>query len=283
MMLAALDTVFEFAPLGGAVGAFTCYDTTTAIAAVSEAQRRSVPVILLVSVASAKEESGQLLIGALGAIAERASVPVCVQLDHAQDLETIERALGAGVSAVMVDGSRLAFAENAELTRAAVGLARTHAAGVEAELGHVAGGEDVAVETAVGSMTDPGQAAEFVAATGVDCLAISVGNVHGTYASPPQLDIERIEAIRQAVPAPLALHGASGVPDEQVRRSVSSGIRKVNVNTEMRMRIFAELTAAGRYADGYRQLELNAALREAVEDVVGQKLTLLGAVGGAVR
>jgi ketose-bisphosphate aldolase len=279
-MLAALDKVIELSPTGSAVGAFTCYDTTTAIAAVEEAQRWSVPVILLLSAASVAEESGRLLVGALRAIADRAGVPVCIELDHARDLETVECGLRYGVTAVMIDGSQLPFAGNVALTRASVELARAHAASVEGELGHVAGTEDVAVENRIETLTDPEEAAEFVASTGIDCLAVSVGNVHGVYASPPMLDLNRIAAIREVVAAPLALHGASGVPDDQVRRALGRGIRKVNVNTEIRARVFAELGSVERYEEGFKMLELNAGLRSAIGEVVRQKLRLLNAEGG---
>lgn len=259
---------------GAAVGAFTCYDATTAIGVVRAAEARGVPVLLLVSEASFRAPSGRLLLPALLAVAEAARVPACVQLDHVDDAELIDAALAFGAGAVMADGSRRSASDNASFVASV--RARAAGAGVEAELGHVEGGEDVAAATEAGSLTDPDEAAWFVTATGCDCLAVSIGNVHGRYARAPELDWERLRALSDRVDVPLSLHGASGIPDADVARAIALGVCKVNVNTELRERYLAQLEAALPAArEGLRLLELEAAVIDAVADVVAAKLSVL--------
>jgi tagatose 1,6-diphosphate aldolase GatY/KbaY len=268
------ELLAERSERGAAAGAFTCYDVTTAIGVVRAAEAESVPVILLVAEASFRAPSGRLLVPALLGVADAAAVPMCVQLDHVSDDALIDAALEAGIGAVMADGSRLPLAENAAF--AAAVRDRSGAAGVEAELGHVEGGEDVAAATEAGALTDPDEAARFVAATGCDCLAVSIGNVHGRYASPPSLDWSRLERIRGLVDVPLSLHGASGLPAEGVRHAVSLGISKVNVNAEIREAYLGRLAERLPEAlDGLKLLDLEQAVAEAVAAAVREKLELL--------
>jgi ketose-bisphosphate aldolase len=261
---------------GAAVGAFTCYDATAAAGIVLAAEARGAPVVLLVGERSFRAPDGRLLASALLAIAGEARVPACVQLDHVSDLSLIETALSAGVGAVMADGSRLPLARNTRLVGDVRALASRHGAEVEAELGHVAGAEDAASVASGRASTDPDEAAAFVTETGACCLAVSIGNVHGVYASPPLLDWPRLSAIRARTDVPLSLHGASGLSDDDIRRAVELGVSKVNVNTELRERFYAELEhRVPETAPGYRVLELNAALVDAVAEVVERKLELL--------
>jgi tagatose 1,6-diphosphate aldolase GatY/KbaY len=260
---------------GAAAGAFTCYTLTTAVGVLRAAEAEEAPVILLVSEASYAAPEGPLLLAALGAAAERANAPACVQVDHVADPAAIARALADGADAVMADGSRLPYEENLAMVRTARERANT-GAGIEAELGHIEGGEDVAAAVAAGKLTDPAEAARYAAETGIDCLAVSIGNVHGHYAASPSLDWERLERIRELVDAPLSLHGASGLPDSDVRRAVAAGVCKVNVNTELRIRLFAELERrVPETASGLRLLELESALADAVAEVAAEKLRLL--------
>jgi tagatose 1,6-diphosphate aldolase GatY/KbaY len=182
------------------------------------------------------------------------------------------------MGAVMADGSKLPFGENVEFVAAAVRLARRHGAGVESELGRVAGDEEIAAAVARGALTDPEEAERFAERTGGACLAVSIGNVHGRYREPPALDWARLAAVRERVPAALSLHGASGIPDADVRRAVREGIAKVNVNTELRDRWFAVLEQrAAALADGAQLLRLSEELTAAVHDVVAAKIALFGA------
>jgi tagatose 1,6-diphosphate aldolase GatY/KbaY len=260
---------------GAAAGAFTCYDVTTALGVVKAAEERGAPSILLVAEASFRAPSGRLLVAALHAVADAARVPMCVQLDHVDDDALIDAALAAGVGAVMADGSMLPLEQNAAF--AADVRQRAGTAGVEAELGHIEGGEDVAAATEAGALTDPGEAATFVATTGCDCLAVSIGNVHGRYASPPTLDWRRLERISDLVDVPLSLHGASGLPEDDVRRAISLGIAKVNVNAEIRERYLGQLAdRLPAELEGSNLLALESAVVEVVAAVVDEKLALLG-------
>jgi ketose-bisphosphate aldolase len=210
-------------------------------------------------------------------LAERAAVPVAVQLDHVDDLDTMRRALDAGVTAVMADGSKLPDDDNAALVGAAVSLAAGYGAGVEAELGRIEGDEEVALDAASGVLTDPDAAHDFMDRTGAACLAVSIRNVHGSYREPPRLDWPRLRAIRRALPQPLSLHGASGLPDDAVRTAVGYGIAKVNVNTELRRHwLTAAAQLAPKLAPAGRLLALQDALVDAIDEVVADKLALLG-------
>lgn len=259
---------------GAAAGAFTCYDVTTALGIVQAAEARREPAILLVAEASFRAATGRALVRALLAVAESASVPLTVQLDHVTDNALIDAALAAGVGAVMVDGSRQPLADNAAF--AADVRSRAGEAGVEVELGHIEGGEDVATAAEAGALTDPDEAAAFVAATGCDCLAVSIGNVHGHYASPPSLDWQRLAQVRVAVDVPLSLHGASGLPDDEVRRAVELGVAKVNVNAELRERYLTRMQERLPAAvEGLRLLDLQASLVDDIAELVSAKLELL--------
>jgi ketose-bisphosphate aldolase len=275
MLIGFRELLEERRARGAAAGAFTCYTLTTAFGVLRAGEIEGAPVILLVSEASYRAPDGPLLLAALASAAERSRALASVQLDHAADAALIARALGDGAGAVMADGSRLPYDENAALVLEVRALA-PRGAGIEAELGHIEGGEDIAVATAAGALTDPDDAGRYARETGVDCLAISIGNVHGEYAAPPLLDWQRLERISARVEVPLSLHGASGLPDDDVRRAVAAGICKVNVNTELRARLFAELgRRAPVTAPGLRLLELESALVDAVAEVAAAKLRLL--------
>ena len=263
-----------------AVGAFTCYDLETARGVLAAAADRGAGVILLIGRESFAAPGGAALVTALRAVAELSAVPVCLQLDHVAELPLMEAALELGVGALMADGSQLPDDENADLVARACGLARATGAGVEAELGHVAGDEDVAVAAASGAFTDPGVARRFMRETGADCLAVSIGNVHGRYASPPRLDWDLLAAVRGAVDVPLSLHGASGLEDADVRTAVADGIRKVNVNTELRAAYLDATTVnLPAVAGGLRLLALHDAQTAAVRAVAAAKLACYGASG----
>jgi ketose-bisphosphate aldolase len=254
-----------------AAGAFTSYDLETATAVLAAAKAAGAPVILLISREAFAAPGGDALVTALRAIAERAPVACCLQLDHVADLGLMERALELGCGALMADGSRLPLGENAELVARAVALATARGAHVEAELGHVAGDEEVARAAAAGALTDPADAARFVEETGAACLAVSIGNAHGIYREPPRLDWARLEAVRAATPVPLSLHGASGIPEADVRRAIALGIAKVNVNVELRAAYLAA-SEPRDVQDGLRLLELHDRQREAVRAVAAAKL-----------
>ncbi len=273
MLVRFSDLLAEADARKGAVGAFTCYNLETAVGVLAAAEAQSAGVVLLVSPQSFAGSHGDSLLAALVAAAERSSAQACVQLDHVTELGPIERAFGLGASAVMADGSRLPLSENVEFVRAAVALGEDVGGQVEAEHGGIEGDEDVAAAVAAGALTEPAEVAEFVERSGAACLAVSIGNVHGKYREPPSLDWARLDAIREATAAPLSLHGASGLADADLKRAIATGIRKVNVNTELRDRYLA-VTAERLDAvvDGARVLELNRAQAVAVAQVAGAKL-----------
>lgn len=260
-----------------AVGAFTCYDLEVAAAVLQAAGARGQGVILLIGGRSFTDPHGRLLLAALLAVADASDTRACVQLDHCDDLAVIEAALDQGAGAVMADGSARPYDENVAFVRRATELAAVRGAGVECELGGITGDEDVAEAVAAGALTDPAQAVEFMTATRADCLAVSIGNVHGVYRDPPDLDWQRLAQIRANVAQPLSLHGASGIPSEMLQHAIDAGIAKVNVNTELRQ-AYLESTAAtieGVMASAH-VAKLHAAQTDAVARVVDEKLGVLG-------
>ncbi len=245
-MRARLDQIVRAARSESrAAGAFTCYDLATAIGVVAAADQRGQGVILLVSPTTAASAYGQHLVRSLRQLADHAPNPVSVQLDHASDLDLIARTIAAGADAVLVDGSKHGDEANMALIADARRLLPDGTV-IEAELGRIQGNEDVAalIASGGGELTDPGGAEVFVERTGVDLLAVSVGNVHGTYLGDPVLDYDRLEAISSRVDVPLVLHGASGLPAEMTQRCIGLGIGKINVNTELRTTVLTHLSSA---------------------------------------
>ena len=259
---------------GRAVAAITIYTLESTAAIVRAAERLGQPVLLSAGVSSYGAVGREPLAAAALAAAREASVPVGVHLDHCQDPAEIDACLALGYSSVMIDGSHLSFAENVALTKRVV--ERAHAAGVwvEAELGALAGDEDSSGDAEVGAMTDPAQAAEFAERTGIDALAVAVGNVHGFTPVPVRLDLRRLREIAAVCAAPLVLHGASGLPEEDLLGAVAAGVVKVNVNAELRRAHLAALTAGlEAVGDDIRALQQRAIA--AMEDVAAEKIALL--------
>jgi tagatose 1,6-diphosphate aldolase GatY/KbaY len=228
-----------------AVPAFATYNLEMVQAVTAAAEQTDRPVIMLAGVSHFHHAGRSALISLALQAAHTSTAPVGVHLDHSRDLAEIEECTKAGYSSVMVDGSHLAFEDNIELTRAAVALAHPAGAWVEAELGAVPGDEDVSTNAAPAqAMTDPIEAAEFVARTGVDALAVAVGNVHGLTTTSVSLDLERLAAIRDVVTVPLVLHGASGLPSQQLSGAIRCGVAKININTELRQAYLAAAQTA---------------------------------------
>lgn len=165
-------------------------------------------------------------------LAEKASVPVAVHLDHSHNLDIAVGGIRDGYPSVMVDGSSRSFEENVALTKSVVDVARVFNVDVEAELGHVGSGasEDDIFNT--DHYTNVDQAVKFVELTGCNSLAVAVGNAHGAYVKTPKLDFDRITALHEALPIPLVLHGCSDIPDDQIQEAVNRGMSKFNIATE---------------------------------------------------
>ena len=215
-----------------AVGAFNTPNLECLIAVIDAAEKLGTPVIIfqaeLHENISPLEKIGPVMVQA----AEKAGVPVCVQLDHGETLDYIERSLEIGFTGIMYDGSLLPYEENLMNTKKAVAMARSFNAGVEAELGAMPSREGG--EAASGPVyTDPAQAEKFCRETGIDALAPSFGTAHGIYKAKPMLDLERVRIISEKTGLPLVMHGGSGVSEDDFRRAIKAGIRKINYYTYM--------------------------------------------------
>jgi ketose-bisphosphate aldolase len=260
-----------------AVPAFATYNLEMVQAVVVAAEQTGRPVIMLAGSSHFNHAGRSALISIALLAARETTATIGVHLDHCRDLAEIEQCVRAGYSSVMVDGSHLPFEDNIELTRAAVALAHPAGAWVEAELGAVPGDEDVSIDAAPAqAMTDPDQAAEFVARTGVDALAVAVGNVHGLTSTPVSLDLDRLAAVRDVVPVPLVLHGASGLPDEELSGAIGRGVAKININTELRQAYLAAVVSVlPSVLAGHDSVALWRAGREAVTSAAVRSIHVL--------
>jgi len=217
-----------------AVGGFNFCNAETAQVILSEAVRLRSPAMLIASSVEVQLCGMEDTVKILRLVAENVDVPVCLHLDHTDNVETVCRAVDAGFSSVMIDGSHFPFEKNIEMTRTVVTYAHNKGVSVEGELGAIGENKDAQHE-GVGprSLTDPDMAAEFVERTGVDALAISIGNAHGLYAKRPELDFDLLKAIHEKIDVPLVLHGGSGTPPDHLQKAISLGICKVNVASEI--------------------------------------------------
>lgn len=274
-----------------AVPAFTCYDFTTAMAVVAAAEEARLGVILLVAPKTAATSNGLRLIAALRGLADSADVPVSVQLDHASDLQVILDSVAAGADAVLADGSSLPYEDNIALVRqvrAVLDAQGASAVVIEAELGGLAGDEDKAfgaddsahdAGTPVAGLTNPAQVADFVERTGAQLLAIAVGNVHGKYKGEPNIRWDVLQDVAAKTDVPLVLHGASGIPADELAKAPSMNVGKVNFNTELRTGILTTLEAetSAHRADGENLQGLLARWNSSASTFAGTTLELLSA------
>jgi tagatose 1,6-diphosphate aldolase GatY/KbaY len=266
---------------GSAVPAFTCYDFTTALAVVGAAEDAGRGAILLVAPKTAATSNGLRLIAALRGLADAASVPVAVQLDHAADLNVMADAVAAGADSVLADGSALPYEDNIALVRAARALLGAEVV-LEAELGGLAGDEDRAfgADSAgadVAGLTDSAQVEDFVARTGAQLLAVAVGNVHGKYKGEPQLRWDVLQDIAVRTHIPLVLHGASGIPADELVKAAAMNVGKVNFNPELRTGVLSTLQEQlpPHRADGENLQGLLAHWNTSAADFAGAALGML--------
>lgn len=211
---------------GRAIGAFNAANYETALAIIKAAEAEKSPVILQLYSRLFANGKAEALGGLLLRLAEKCSQPVAVHMDHGENLEQVRNALSWGYNSVMLDGSRLPYAENVAVTREAVKLAHAVGASAEGEIGHVAMGD-------ASSLSDVEESYRFAKETGVDALAVSIGTAHGYYKEPPKLDLELCRKIGERLPTlPLVLHGGTGTPIEEVQKAIALGITKINVATE---------------------------------------------------
>jgi fructose-bisphosphate aldolase class II len=311
-MLVTLREVLEDADKHGyAVPAFNVNNLEIMKAVVEAAVAARSPVIVQTS-EGAIAYAGMDYLVAMAQVSGKSAVPMVLHLDHGKNMSVIHDAIMSGYTSVMFDGSLLPLADNIEKTVSVVELARTRGVSVEAELGAIKGMEDlVRVEDRQAFMTDPEQAAEFVESTGCDALAVSIGTAHGAHKfhGDAVLDLERLRAIDAMVSVPLVLHGASGVneslirrtihlcesfgdcgrlagavgvPDEAVVSAVQRGIRKVNIDTDLRIAFTAgmreSLVTMPEEIDPRKLMDLSKKL---MMEVVAHKMDLLRSAGKA--
>jgi len=212
------------------IGAFDTPNLEILMAVLGAAEKRNEPVIIQHAQLHECETSIDVIGPIMVRMAKDAQVPVCVMLDHGENIEYVKRALDIGFSAVMYDGSSLSYEENVRMTKEVVALAKAAGADVEAEIGIVTGheGREFGLKEVSEAYTDPDLAARYVKDTGIDALAASVGTVHGFYTTKPNLDFERIVKIRELTGIPLVMHGGSGISVEDTQKAIRCGIRKIN-------------------------------------------------------
>lgn len=213
-----------------AAGAFSVGNMEMIIGAVRAAEEMNTPIILQIAEKRMKQSPLRLMAPMMVSAAKNAKVPVAVHLDHGLTLECIDEALAYGFTSVMLDASLLPFEENIEMTLEVKRKAAKYGATVESELGVVGGNEGDSAKHEI-SCTDPEKAKIFCEKTGVDCLAVAIGNAHGNYPVLPELRFDVLEEIYHTVSTPLVLHGGTGITAEMFRRAISLGIRKINIAT----------------------------------------------------
>ncbi|AQK83655.1 ketose-bisphosphate aldolase class-II family protein [Zea mays] len=265
---------------GYAVGAFNVYNLEGIEAVVAAAEAEKSPAILQIH-PSALKQGGVPLVACCIAAAEQSSVPISVHYDHGISKSDLLQALEAGFDSVMVDGSHLTLGDNILYTKSISSLAHAKGLLVEAELGRLSGSEDgMTVEEYEARFTDVAQAEEFIDETSIDALAVCIGNVHGKYPpSGPNLKFDLLKDLRALTlkkGVSLVLHGASGLSHELVKECIDLGVRKFNVNTEVRNSYLASLRKPEKDL-----IQVMASAKEAMKAVVAEKLRLFGSCGKA--
>lgn len=261
---------------GYAVGAFNVENMEMVKAVIAAAEELNAPVMLQTTPSTVKYASLEMYAAMVAAEAKKSKVPVCLHLDHGSSYELAVAAMEAGYTSVMIDGSHESFEDNIAVSKKVVEAAKAKGIPVEAELGKVGGKEDD-LEADADTNTDPQEAKEFVERTGVSSLAIAIGTAHGFYAGTPVLDKVRVSEIKDLVEAPLVLHGASGLSEEDVKECVDRGMCKVNFATELRV----------AYTDAVKKLlaekpetfdpkKLGVVGMEAVKEIVKSRMLMCG-------
>jgi len=243
MALVSLKTLLDAAEQGKyAVGAFNCNNMEIVQAIVEAADELRSPVIIQASQGAIKYAGLHYVVGLAKLAAEQASIPVALHLDHGTDYNTVIACIRAGFTSVMFDGSQWPKEENIARTKEIVKIAHAVGVSVEGEIGKIGGVEDdIAVDERDAMLTPVPDAIEFYEATGVDALAMSFGTAHGHYKLPPKLALDRIAEVHNRTGAYLVMHGGSGVPEDDVRKGIALGIRKVNIDTELREAFLGEI------------------------------------------
>ncbi|MCM3569864.1 class II fructose-bisphosphate aldolase [Neobacillus mesonae] len=264
---------------GYAVGQFNINNLEWAQAILAAGEEEKSPVILGVSEGAARHMGGFTVVTSMvKALIEEMNiiVPVAIHLDHGSSFVKCKAAIDAGFTSVMIDASHYSFEENVKITRQVVQYAHEYGVSVEAELGTVGGQEDDVIADGV-IYADPNECRELVKLTGVDCLAPALGSVHGPYKGEPNLGFKEMEDICKTIELPLVLHGGTGIPIDQIKKSISLGTAKINVNTENQIaftRVVREVL--GTDSDVYDPRKFIGPGREAIKETVIGKIREFG-------
>lgn len=266
-----------------AVGAFNINNMEILQSVIAAAEEKQAPVILQTSEGAIKYAGIEYLSAMVKVAAEKASVPVVLHLDHGTTYETIMKCIRYGWTSVMIDGSHLPLEENIAATKEIIKVAHACGVSVEAELGRLGGIEDnINVDEKDARFTSPDEAVKFVAETGVDSLAIAIGTAHGKYKGVPKLDFERLQTIKALIPeTPIVLHGASGIPEEDIVKSTKLGVNKINIDTDIRLAFTDAIRGFLNTSDAFDPRKVMAPAKEAMKAVVMGKIEMFGSTGKA--
>lgn len=284
MSLVTLADVLKKAEKGKyAVGAFNCNNMEIVKSITEAAEKENAPVIIQASQGAINYAGLNYITALVKTAAQDIDIPIVLHLDHGTDLDQIIRCIRFGFTSVMIDGSKLSFDENINLTKKVVEIAKAVGVSVEAELGKIGGTEDdIHVSEKDALFTDPDEASIFVKETGVDALAVAIGTAHGQYKGEPKLDFERLEKIAKKVSCPLVLHGSSGVSDESIRKAVKLGIRKVNIDTNIRESFVGTVREfLNTHPDEIDPRKVLAPAQKKTTEVIREKIRIFGSSGMA--
>ncbi|MFY9189591.1 MAG: class II fructose-1,6-bisphosphate aldolase [bacterium] len=282
MNLVTLAEVLAQAEQGNyAVGAFNANNLEIVQAIIGAATSQRSPVIVQASQGALKYAGLEQITAMVKTAARGSHVPVCLHLDHGTDFDQVMRCIHAGFSSVMIDASAYPLADNIDRVKQVVAVARAVGVSVEAELGRIGGTEEqVSVSEREAFFTDPQEAALFVKETGVDALAVAIGTAHGPYKGEPKLDLQRLEAIRALTQVPIVLHGASGVPADSIRAAIERGVRKINIDTDLRQTFTARMRQVlAEKPQEYDPRKVLGPAREVLQQAVAEKMKLFGSAG----
>ena len=270
---------------GYALGAFNVLDTHFLRALFAAAEAQKSPFIINIAEVHFKYVSLEAICAAIKAEAAQHDIPVVLNLDHGTSFDAIMKAIRLGFTSVMFDGSGLDYEENIRQTAEVVKMCHALGISVEAELGAVGGDEGGALYGSCDSskFTDPTKATDFVTRTGIDALAVAIGNVHGKYRGDPQLDFPRLQAIREQTGLPLVLHGGSGISDDDFRKAISLGIHKINFYTGMSQSALVAVEQAMQHREtAYDELaNMLMGIESAIQKTVEGQMQVFGSAGHA--
>ncbi|MHB8918407.1 MAG: class II fructose-1,6-bisphosphate aldolase [Desulfocucumaceae bacterium] len=284
MSFVPVENMLKDAEAGGyAVGAFNCNNMEIVQAIVRAAEAENAPVIIQASQGAIKYAGIGFITAMTREAAALVKVPVALHLDHGTGFDQIMWCIRAGFSSVMIDGSKKPLEENIAITRRVIECAYPLGISVEAELGKIGGTEDdVSVSDREAMFTDPEEARYFVEKTGVGSLAVAIGTAHGRYKGEPRLDFDRLKKIRSLVKIPIVLHGSSGVPDDAVKEAIRLGVRKVNIDTNIREAfVNAARKVVGENPDEIDPRKLLGPARDAATEIIREKIRIFGSSGKA--